>query len=289
MKIQSLSLVVNAEKPEALAMVPEVEAACARCGLRLVREATDFPDAGEAYPSLAQTDAALVLGGDGTILRAIERMQGDFRPVLGINLGTLGFLAESMPKTLHTAIERLARGEYRLERRMLMDAYVQGEARRYTALNDIVVARGGFDRMVEAELYVDNALAARYWADGAIVASPTGSTAYSLSAGGPVVAPDMACFVLTPICPHTLSSRPMVVSATSEVRMAFHARSEDGGMLLSVDGVRSRSLGTDATVCVCRSQSVLPFIRFAESDFYALLRSKLSQWGDAMTQEGPQG
>lgn len=284
MKIHSLSLVVNTEKPEGREMTPAIKEACRECGMQLVEEAPFSYTEGET-PPLAHTDAVMVLGGDGTILRAVERMQGALRPVLGVNLGTLGFLAECMPESAREAIRRLAEGDFWIERRMLMEAHLQGEDTRYTALNDFVITRGNFSRMIETNLYVDGALASCYAGDGAIIASPTGSTAYSLSAGGPVVAPDMACFVLTPICPHTLSSRPLVISASSRVRVELNPRGEDGGMLMAVDGMQTRMLHTNTQLHIYRSQRTLPFVRFDESQFFALLRNKLSKWGGATAQE----
>lgn len=289
MKIQTLGLFINPEKPEGRALVPEVTAACLKAGITLLAEPAVRVATAERAVSIdemmREADAVLVLGGDGTILRAIGCMGEHLRPVLGINLGTLGFLAECMPSELDQAIGGLARGEYWLENRMLLHARLEGETTVYTALNDVVVTRGSFPRMIHADTYVDDALAARYEADGSIIASPTGSTAYSLSAGGPIVAPNMDCFVMAPICPHTMSSRPMVISAASRVRMALKPRGDDGGMLLTVDGAQCRILREAAVLHIRRSERKLSFVRFGEDQFYTLLRNKLSKWGGAMLLE----
>lgn len=283
MKIQTLGLFANPEKKESLVLVPKVAAACAACGITLLAEPTIRIASYESGLSidgiLAASDAVLVLGGDGTILRAISCMRSALRPVLGINLGTLGFLAECMPSELEASVSRLAAGDYWLEERMLLHARLEGNDRVYTALNDIVITRGSFARMIHADIYVDNALASQYVGDGSVVASPTGSTAYSLSAGGPVVAPDLDCFVMAPICPHTLSSRPMVVSAASRVRLELTPRGEDGGMLLAVDGMQTDILRTKTAIHIRRSERTLPFVRFGENRFFGLLRNKLSTWG----------
>lgn len=283
MKIQTLGLFINPEKREGRALVPEVAAACQAAGITLLAEPAvkiAAPDSAVTIDEMMrEADAVLVLGGDGTILRAISCMGEHLRPVLGINLGTLGFLAECMPSELKRAIDRLASGEYWLERRMLLHARADGEETVYTALNDVVISRGGFSHMIHADTYVGDALAARYEADGTIIASPTGSTAYSLSAGGPIVAPDMDCFVMAPICPHTMSSRPMVVSAASRLRVALRPRGEEGGMLLSIDGAQRRIFYAPVTLHIRRSERTLSFIRFGENQFFTLLRSKLSQWG----------
>lgn len=286
-KIQSLGLFVNTTKAEARALVPDIVTACSAAGIALLAEPVvrlaSVAAAASIEEMLQEADAVLVLGGDGTILRAIDCMQGNYKPILGINLGTLGFLAECMPCDLHASVARLASGAYWLEQRMLLRARLEGEDAVYYALNDIVVTRGSFGRMIHADTYVGEALAASYEGDGAIVASPTGSTAYSLSAGGPIVSPDLDCFVLTPICPHTLSGRPLVISAASAVRMEVTPRSEDGGMLLTVDGAQRCILHERAVLHIRRSERTLPFIRFGEDDFYELLRGKLSKWGGAAT------
>lgn len=269
MKIQTLGLYLNPTKPEALALAERVEDACAREGIRLLADCPYDP----------AVDAVLVLGGDGTILKAISCMEDAIRPVLGINLGTLGFLTECMPDQLSSCIARLARGIYWVERRMLLHARISGQEAVYTALNDVVITRGSFARMIQADIRVDGSLAARYSGDGAIVASPTGSTAYSLSAGGPIVAPNLEGFVIAPICPHTLSSRPMVVSAASRLRIDLTPRGSDGGMLLTIDGEHCHTLTQEQVLHVRRSERTLPFIRFGQDRFFELLRNKLSKWG----------
>ncbi len=285
MKIQTLGLVIHTQKPEAKALVPAVVAACGRAGVRLIAEpqtacGPDFPRS--ERERMREADALLVLGGDGTILRAVGMMGPHIRPILGVNIGTLGFLAECAPNALGEAIGRLSSGDFRLEQRMLLDAGLEGESEAYTALNDVVVTRGSFSRVLETDICIDGTLAARYAGDGSVVASPTGSTAYSLSAGGPIVAPGLDCFVLSPICPHTLSSRPMVVSAASHIRLRFRPRGEDGGMLLSVDGAPGRVLCDAATLLIKRSERTLPFVRFTDDRFFELLRNKLSKWGGEM-------
>ncbi len=282
MKIRKLGLLLNPMKSEGMALVPHVAAACETVGVSLQAESAVFGGecpAASMDALIEESDALLVLGGDGTILHALGSMGRNTRPVLGINLGTLGFLAECAPEQLDYAIQRLAEGRYHLERRMLLDTWVEGDTAHYTALNDVVITRGSFTRVVQTDVYVNGALAVRYAGDGTVIASPTGSTAYSLSAGGPIVAPDLEAIILTPVCPHTLSSRPLVISADSQVRAEFRPRGEDGGMLLSVDGADSRILRERAVLHVCRSGQMLPFVRFQEDRFFRLLRGKLSKWG----------
>lgn len=282
MKIRTLGLLLNPMKPEGMALVPRVVAACNAVGVSLLVEQTVYCEDCQAVSLntlIEGSDALMVLGGDGTILHALGCMGNMTRPVLGVNLGTLGFLAECAPEELDAAIQRLAEGRYRLEYRMLLDTWVEGDEAHYTALNDVVITRGSFTRVIQTDVYVNGALAVCYAGDGTVIASPTGSTAYSLSAGGPIMAPDLEAIVLTPVCPHTLSSRPLLVSADSQVRVEFRPRVDDGGMLLSVDGAESRILRESAILHVCRSNQSLPFVRFQDDRFFRLLRGKLSKWG----------
>jgi NAD+ kinase len=212
-------------------------------------------------------------------------MGQNIRPILGVNLGMLGFLTECAPDALRTAIARLAAGDYHLERRMLLEVSVPGAQdmpESCTALNDVVVSRGAFTRLLPIDVYVNGTLAARYAGDGLVIAGPTGSTAYSLAAGGPIVAPGLDCFLLTPICPHTLTSRPLVIAADAELRVSLRPRHDDGGALLSVDGGRNATLEQQTDILIRRSGQTLPFVRFAQDNrFFQLLRGKLAQWGNA--------
>ena len=221
-------------------------------------------------------DVVAVLGGDGTILRALRLMGEKMVPVLGVNLGTMGFLAECAPEALEEAVRRLAAGDYRLEERMLLRVEREGGASSL-ALNDVVVSRGACQRVVQADVSVDGQAAARFSGDGLVIASPTGSTAYSLSAGGPVVVPQLDCIVLAPVCPHTFSARPMVVSGESRIEAALAPRGAGGRLMLSVDGGDGIPLER-AVIRVRRARERLPFIRFGENQFFSSLRGKLSLW-----------
>lgn len=283
-RVRTLGLLVNPVKAQPVSFVLAAEKACRDAGIELMPgpmvEAGSL--ASYSLEDMKQhADAMLVLGGDGTILHAVGDMMPSPLPVLGINLGTLGFLAECAPEALPQAIERLATGDFRLEQRMLLEASVQGEPHRFTALNDIVVSRGSFARMVQAEAFVDSHLATRFAGDGCVIATPTGSTAYSLSAGGPIVSPGLSCFVIAPICPHTLSSRPMVIPAEATLRIALATRADlDGGMLLCVDGTQRLVLRETTVLTIKRCAQSLSFIRFGADRFFHNLRAKLTQWGE---------
>ncbi len=234
-------------------------------------------------PSLrpGDVDAIVVFGGDGTVLRALSAYSLCDAPVLGVNLGRLGFLLETQTDELPQAIEMLCRGEYDIERRMMLhvEATCGGQRVDRYAVNEVSVSRGMSQRLIALDALVGDTLVDHYIADGVVVASPTGSTAYSLSAGGPIVSPDVPCFVLNPICPHTLQSRPIVLSDRERVTLRIHMIESREGILLSVDGQTVCRMNNMDEVRVSRAPHDALLIRFPkERNFFSLLKDKLSQW-----------
>ena len=220
-------------------------------------------------------DALVSLGGDGTILRGVQYAAQWNVPLLGVNLGRKGFLAEIEPQGLEEALQRLIAGDYALEERPLLSASFGGE--RWLALNDVVVSRGGYARLIGIETLVDGEMAGRYLADGVIVATPTGSTGYSLSAGGPVVSPRVDCMVVTPICAHSLQHRPIVVGGSSAIRLALDNDDEQTASL-QVDGQSRATLTGGMSVEIARSERKARFIRVQPEQFFGLVRGKLAEW-----------
>ena len=269
-QIERLGMLVHPEKPEAARLDRRLAEIFREKGPALV------PVDSRNASALADVDVVAVLGGDGTILRALRLMGEKMVPVLGVNLGTMGFLAECAPEALEEAVRRLAAGDYRLEERMLLRVEREG-GERALALNDVVVSRGACQRVLQADVTVDGQAAARFSGDGLVISSPTGSTAYSLSAGGPVVVPQLDCIVLAPVCPHTFSARPMVVSGESQIEAALAPRGAGGRLMLSIDGGDGIALER-AVIRVRRAQERLPFVRFGENRFFSSLRGKLSLW-----------
>lgn len=269
-QIERLGMLVHPEKPEAARLARRLAEICREKGPALV------PVDSRNASALADVDVVAVLGGDGTILRTLRLMGEKMVPVLGVNLGTMGFLAECAPEALEEAVRRLAAGDYRLEERMLLRVEREG-GERALALNDVVVSRGACQRVLQADVTVDGQAAARFSGDGLVISSPTGSTAYSLSAGGPVVVPQLDCIVLAPVCPHTFSARPMVVSGESQIEAALAPRGAGGRLMLSIDGGDGIALER-AVIRVWRAQERLPFVRFGENRFFSSLRGKLSLW-----------
>jgi NAD+ kinase len=236
----------------------------------------------------AGQDAMLTLGGDGTLLRA-ARIVGDHPvPILGINLGRLGFLTCAPAAGLENALRRFAAGEYIVEPRMTLDARVIGadgaERARWRALNDVVLHKGGFARVVTLAVQANGETVAHYSADGVVLATPTGSTAYNLSAGGPVVFPTLETIILTPVSAHTLALRALVLPPTAEVTL----RVEDGPeeLLVTVDGQVGATFSKGETLVVRRSAHPVPIVRFPEGSFFATMREKL-QWGGLLDRDEP--
>ena len=229
----------------------------------------------DAVTLARSVDLLLVFGGDGTMLRVAREIAGSATPVLGINVGGLGFLTAVPSDQLTHAFKNLWRGEFGFERRALIEAQVRndGHRARKLALNDIVVGRGEVSRLIELEVEVNGEPLTSYRCDGLIVSSPTGSTAYSLAAGGAVLLPTADVFALTPICPHTLSNRSVIVPLTGTIRIK--PVSKTATTILSADGEIVSNLSPGDVVTVRRSQHSVRFMHLAGSSFFEALRRKL--------------
>lgn len=228
---------------------------------------------------IPEVDLLVVLGGDGTFLRGARLVAPHGTPILGVDMGTLGFLAEIPPRDLETALEQFFRGDYRIEERALVDVRARRQDRVFAqavGLNEAVVGKGHSGRMVEVAVEAGGTSIATYAADGFIVSTPTGSTAYSLAAGGPILAPDLPALVLVPICPHSLTARPLVVSDTQIVRIQVHPRSAEA--ILAVDGVTVSDLEAGDEVVVTRAPFSARLVRLKQDEFFRRLRTKL-HWG----------
>ncbi len=224
---------------------------------------------------LASCDAALALGGDGTILHCSKRAAVLNKPVLGINSGRLGFMAGLELNELNE-LDRLLKGDYVVERRMLLDVSVSGTSGEVhcRALNEAVVSRGALSRMIEVSVKNGDSPVATYQADGVIVATPTGSTAYSLSAGGPMVDPSLQCLLLTPICPHSLHTRPYLFHESAELVLTTGHR-PDVTVCVTVDGEEAIPVPDDGVIRIRRSETQAQLIRLKERSFYEILDQKL--------------
>ncbi len=247
-------------------------------GIRVCFDADAMPEGESESIDYSAIDCLFVLGGDGTLLKAAQAASLHGVCILGINLGRLGFLTEVELGETQKAIQLIQNGDCYVESRIMLHGSVyRGSEKRceMEALNDIAVLKKDLSRMVRLELHIGGALADRVDCDGMLVSTPTGSTGYSLSAGGPILSPKLDCLLATPICPHSLHSRTQVVSGDDEIVISPAA---PGGSMLSADGVQQTEIQNGEMVKIKRSKNKACFLRFHENYFYPLLRSKFLNW-----------
>lgn len=224
-------------------------------------------------------DCIMVWGGDGTLLNCARQVAPFGTPIFGVNLGRVGFLTEVDIPDLREKMNALVTGDYTIEERMMLEVKVVRQGRKVNTaicLNDAVVSKGASIRMVHLSIKVSGEFVGRMSADGVIIASPTGSTAYSLSAGGPIVSPETQVLLITPICPHSLSNRPFVISPESEIEV--EVLPGPGFAMLTLDGQFGFSLEPNDIVIVKRSDFVAKFLKIQRNSFYQVLREKLKEW-----------
>ncbi len=284
MNIRSVGVCLKRDQPQA---ADTVRALVEWLSQRQIDVYVDECSAGwcdlEATPlvQLAEkVDLILVLGGDGTLL-AVARAAGTRRvPILGVNLGTLGFLTEINVDELFPTLERILRGDVTIESRLRLEVVVSRDGEelgRFEALNDAVITKSALSRMIDLQTYADSVLVTTYHADGLIVSTPTGSTAYSLSAGGPLLVPGSDVVVLTPICPHTLTHRPVVLSQSALIEVEVNTRG--GEVFLTVDGQEGLALADGDRVIVRRSAHPVDIVCSPFRNRFEIFREKL-RWGE---------
>jgi len=288
-KIKRVGLIANAEKVNCRVAVQKAAALIAEAGRSVASDKATADLAGlkvpvspDARQLRRQADLILVFGGDGTMLRVAREVAGSNTPILGINVGGLGFLTAVSSAQLAEALAAVWSGRFAMEPRSLIEAsgQIQGSTVHQIALNDFVVSRGTVPRLIELEVTVDDAVLTRYRCDGLIVSSPTGSTAYSLAAGGAIVSPNAEVFTLTPICPHTLSNRSVIVNLNSVVQVKVLSQRVE--TILSADGQEQTQLAAGDTVTIRRSQRNVRLVRLAGNSFFETLRKKLHWSGSTV-------
>lgn len=280
--IQAVGVCLKPGQPQAAGAVRGLVKWLQQRGLRVladeeVGEVTGEPPQPRSLLA-GQVDLVIVLGGDGTLLSVARAVSDRPVPILGVNLGTLGFLTEVTLDELFAALERVLAGEVRVEPRMRLDVRALregGELGRFLALNDAVLTKADLARMIDLETRAGGSEVTTYHADGLIVATPTGSTAYSLSAGGPIVLPELEAFLLTPICPHTLTQRPLVLPHSSQIEICVRSRNE---VQLTVDGQEGIALREGDIVAVRRSDHPVRLIASPFRSRFEILREKF-HWG----------
>ncbi len=279
-QLERVGVVAKRTSHEAAETAGELAEWLRRRGLEVLLDAPTLAALRRSEPAFslaAECDLVVALGGDGTLL-SVARALTPGIPILGVNLGNLGFLTEIGRADLYPALLDVLAGKFRLEARALFDVERRGEGppERFRVLNDAVITKSALSRIIELTMVVDGHLIARYRADGVIISTPTGSTAYNLSAGGPIVNPLLPMAVLTPICPHALSLRPLVVPATSRIEVTLETQREE--VFLTLDGQEGRELAYRDTVAVTQSEAAVHLVKVSDRSFYDNLREKL-RWG----------
>jgi NAD+ kinase len=275
--VRRAAVIAKRSSPEAQELAHELVAWLERRGLAVIRDAGE--GTGEEFFAPAEPyDLAVVLGGDGTLLSVARRLRPG-TPILGVNLGSLGFLTELGRDELYPALTGVLAGRFELESRALVDVELEraaGTKATFRFLNDAVIAKSALSRIIQLTVHVDGRLVVSYRSDGLIISTPTGSTAYNLSAGGPIVHPLLPVVLLTPICPHTFSMRPLVVPGGSRIEVTLDTQREE--VYLTLDGQEGTGLGFGDTIRVRPSEAQVRLIKVSERTFYDGIRDKL-HWG----------
>jgi NAD+ kinase len=222
----------------------------------------------------------IVLGGDGTLLSVSRHGRGNDVPILGINLGSLGFLTESSVEELHTMLTKVIEGKYKVSRRIMIDVSVKRDKEKvfeFTILNDAVITKDALARIIDIETYVNDDYLTTFRGDGLIISTPTGSTGYSLSAGGPILYPSLKNIIVTPICPHTLTNRPIILPENTTIRAILLSRDER--VVLTLDGQIGFPLEYGDEVTVKQSSHIVNLIKSSSKGYFEILRTKL-KWGE---------
>ena len=275
--MKKVCVIANAGKETAAERAEQVREFFLDRGIECVVLLDDFSEK-TSYAPVLQDDmeCAVVLGGDGTIIYVARKLAEKKIPVFGINMGNLGFLTHADSGKARNALEALISGKYCIEERMMLEASVDGKDFG-TALNDVVITRNGFSRIISVGIFVNGTAVCNYRGDGVIVATPTGSTGYNLSAGGPVVAPTTELFLITPICPHSLSARSILLSAEDELHLVVREekKTQDEEAILTLDGQRANELSAEDTIVIRKSEKKAYLIQLTDQSFFDVLHRKL--------------
>lgn len=270
--IKSVGIVVKKHVPEAKKLALDAKAYLEKKKVKVV-----FDESAEKFDVIKKADLMLVLGGDGTFLSVARRMTSKSVPILGVNMGQLGFLTEVKKAELFEALDKALRGRLPASERTMLECTLTrgGKVITKTAIvNDVVVSKGAIARIFDMQVLIDGLLVTNIKADGLIISTPTGSTAYCLAAGGPIVAPHVPAMVLAPICPHSLTLRPLVISEDSEVAVIPQYKS--GAVVLTLDGQTSFDLKPGDLIKITKfKKHPIKILHSPERDYYSLLREKL--------------
>lgn len=282
----TMAVFPNVDKPQSPQILSRIVRFCSDKAVQIIMPVDEARFFGlEEYGvhdiETTPADIALSLGGDGTLLGVCRRYGAMAVPVCGVNIGTLGFMADIEPDELELKLQKILDGNYYVERRLLLAGFVKSsddKAERFLAhaINDVVITKGGVARMLHLGLSINKSHLVDYKADGVIVATPTGSTAYSLSAGGPIMNPTIRALLVTPICAHTFNMRPLVVGEDDAVNIKIAAIHQD--IIVTFDGQESFRLLPGDEITVVKSNVQAGIVKFEDKDYYQILRTKL--WKD---------
>ena len=267
---RKIGLIMNPEKPEAARMADIADGFFKDHGIQtvLLQKNSDY----------SGMDLIMTFGGDGTFLIGARAAMEYGIPLMGINLGTVGFLTEEEPEHLPECLQAILNGKYQIEERFLLEIRVPDTGAHFYALNDAVITRGGFARLIRVECRVNGETIGVFTADGMIAATPTGSTGYSLSAGGPIAQPEMDCIILTPVCAHSLQKCPCIVSGNSEICFRLLPDRKQTAEL-QIDGMDRGKLGAGDAIFITGSDKKIRLLRTHPYHFFTLLQNKLIEWG----------
>jgi len=284
MQVKSFAIWANAEKKQVPALVQNTIKWANDNNLKVYLadrlKSIDITNNNISYFSTKnppEVDFLLCLGGDGTLISGVRIFSNPSVPVLGVHLGGLGFLAQITPEVLIDKLDSVKKEEFKIQDRLVLSAKISDNDNSFFAVNDFVVQNETSFRVTSLSLYIDNQHVSDYKSDGIIISTPTGSTAYSLSSGGPIVQPDVFSIVITPIAPHSLTSRPLVLPSDVEVEFRFNEESEDN-LKLIVDGQNIINFTKDSTVKLSQAKHHLRFITFTDYNYYETLKNKMI-WG----------
>lgn len=266
-----IALIVNKDKEKAIFIASQISKLLTDCGAEIIVD--------KVHDELfKECDVAITVGGDGTIIHSAKHAAKYSKPMIGVNVGRLGFAAEVEPDNI-SDLKRILDNDYKIQNRMLLDIsvkHINGETENYLAVNDATLSRGQLSRIIDIFVSLDNSPISTYMADGILFSTPTGSTAYSLSAGGPVIYPEMNCILLTPICPHSLISRSVVFDGNA-VLTAKVKVNDNSPALLSIDGERNINIRPDDLITIKKSDKSLKLITLYDRNFYQRLNEKLKE------------
>lgn len=285
--MQTIGIAAKTSSPQALAYASQIARETRARGLTVVFDEDTAQALGDGLPSRPkqtlgeQADLLITFGGDGTLL-SVARHAPDRVPIVGVNMGTLGFLTEIRVEEFPDMLERVLAGDYQVEPRVTFDVSVSGPGRdphkQYRVLNDVAINKSAVARIIEMRVHVAGAFVSTFRGDGMIIATPTGSTAYNLSAGGPIIYPTMGAVVLTPICPHMLTNRPLVLPDELDIEVLLTAP-DSKDIFLSLDGQEGFEIGGQDRVCIRKSETRVLLVLSPEKNYFDVLRSKL-KWGE---------